>query len=199
MFSGRKLDYVKVEQGLRELDPRFHFDMLTKHGFEHPYQRIRAGVWHDSKHISSIDRGVDKSGTYVGIPEFKQWESIWGWAEILPSEQHLYDMVSMPYLEVLPSDEDYEEARRRGLKNDWPYTIVQHQGEPDKVARHIHCKAWKEKLGRVMYVGWRHTFENILLKLPHISRSALGAQFGVDMFKYPVGPPEEVMACLVEE
>lgn len=198
MFSGRKLDYNVVEQGLREIDPRFHFDVLTKHGWSHPYQAIRAGVWHEDRHISSVDRGVDKNGVYVGIPEFKQWESIFGWAEIQPSEQHLYDMVSMPYIEVFKSDEDYEEGLRRGLTNDWPYSIVHHPGETQKVVRHLHCRAWKERLGRVMYVGWRHTFENIVVKT-QVTRKILGEKFGVDMFKYPVGPPEEVMAALVEE
>jgi hypothetical protein len=53
---------------------------------------------------------------------------------------------------------------------------------------------------RVIRVGWRHTFERLLQRnLPGITRDTLAREFGVDMLKFPVGIPDEVIADLVAE
>jgi hypothetical protein len=62
------------------------------------------------------------------------------------------------------------------------------------------CRAYRKVRGRVVQLGWRHTFERIInANVPGATREAIGAKFKVDMLKFPVGAPDELIAALVEE
>ena len=53
---------------------------------------------------------------------------------------------------------------------------------------------------RCLRVGWRHTFERILgFGVPGVTREKIAGRFGVDMNKFPMGTPDELVAALVEE
>jgi hypothetical protein len=64
------------------------------------------------------------------------------------------------------------------------------------------CQAvgYTKRRDKVLVLGWRHTFERMIqADIPGVTRMAIGQSFGVDMLKYPVGAPEELVAALVEE
>jgi len=60
--------------------------------------------------------------------------------------------------------------------------------------------AYRKVRGRVIMLGWRHTFERLInANIPGITRDSLMVKFGVDLLKFPCGAPEEIRAELMEE
>jgi hypothetical protein len=71
--------------------------------------------------------------------------------------------------------------------------------EDGKLVR-ITCWRKQKMRGRILSIGWRCTFENLIRhKIPGITRESLAAKFGVDMLKCPAGTPEELASALMED
>lgn len=187
-FGGKGLSESTVKRGLRELNPDLEFDRVINWGQWHPYASTRQGVWYCGRHICSMDRGI--------IPELKTWNVEEGIEEITPMQADAADNAFCVYVQVLPSDPGYNEAVLRADRNDDNYT---RDPETQNIYRWTHFRFAKVR-GRVVRVGWRHTFEALIAAgIPGVTRDSIGAAFGVDMNRYPQGEPEEVLAALTEE
>jgi len=198
---GKTLDRVDVETGLQALNPDIHFDLGGKHGITHPYQEFRQGVLYHGRHICSMDRGIhtrQPDGTEAIlpiIPEFKQWDertykvdASWGDVD--------QENVSIDYKVVSPLIDGfkdlYEDARAGNLED---YSIRRDgtliHMRPYRIVRH---KGW------VRYVGWRHTFERIILSnIPNAGRLEIMQKFEVDMFRFPQGSQTAVYEAIWQE
>lgn len=180
------MDAAVIQRGLRELQPDLHFDFATKHGGWHPQQALRQGVFYHGIHICSMDRGI--------VPEFKQWSVVRklvpvGWEEADGED------VSMQHRLIPPGDPAFLDAALAVMRQELGY-----QYRPDGCIVQYTPVAYRKARGRVVQVGWRHTFERIIhADIPRLSRLAIGAKFEVDMLKFPVGAPHEIIAELVEE
>ena len=179
-----------MEVGLRELNRDIHFDMGTKQGQWHPYQSTRQGVFYNGNHICSMDRGL--------VPEYKQWSLSKGYVDVPRSDWdqedvHLFWEVVKPHS---PGYVDLCVETMRGQRDDYS---IRHDGH----LIHLTGKKLVAIPGKVVLVGWRHTFEKILVKkIPGVTRESIAAKFGVDMLKYPMGAggtPEEMLTALHEE
>ena len=183
---GVSLDETTIKSGLQELNSSIHFDMLTNVGQWHPHQESRQGVWYEGRHISSMDR--------LQSPEFKIWSVEQGVVEIDPVDADKYDDGHCVYVEILPTDRFYSAALEKAEKNDDRFTL-----DNGKVLKWSYFRMMKKR-GIVMRLGWRHVFEKLVrAKIPGVTRDSLALKFNVDMYKYPVGAPEEVEAALNAE
>ena len=187
---GRTLDSAVVEKGLRELNPDIHFDMGTKQGQWHPYQSTRQGVFYLGNHICSMDRGL--------IPEYKQWSVRSGLVDV-PMSEWDHDDIRLFWETVSPEEPGYVEKCIATINGKLENYSIRHDGRLIRLTGKREAKV----LGKIVWVGWRHTFEKILLRnIPGVTRSTVVAKFGVDMLKYPMGAsgtPEEMLAALHEE
>jgi len=184
---GKTLDSYAVEKGLKELNPDMHFDLAAATGQLHPFINQRQGVFYKGTHICSMDRGT--------IPEFKVWtmkdaDDRADWAEADKEDARV------KYMTILKSDpayaDLYEEAKR-GKNND-----LQIMDNGKLVRRWV--TAPRKVRDRVVMVGWRHTFERIIMaNIPHLTREAIASKFNINMWMVPTGGPEETWAMLVEE
>lgn len=188
---GRTIDSSVIQQGLRELNPGIHFDMGAKLGLEHPYQAIRQGVFYEGRHLCSMDRGL--------VPEYKQWQCAETWAPCGLSDWDKDDSVKLSWEVVSPMTPGYIDLCNEVLKGKHESYSIRNDGQ----LLHLSAKKRQIVIGRVVWVGWRHTFEKILQNdIPGVTRSSIAAKFGVDMLKYPIGSngtPEEMLASLHEE
>lgn len=184
---GQTFDAAVIEAGLRRLQPDMHFDMGPKLGMYHPWQTVRQGVYYLGRHICSMDRGR--------VPEYKVWSV--AEHEVPVSIHEADDEDCRLRYELLPHNTlGYLDIKNEALKGRVVDAVVRDDGE---VMRLRAYKIRKER-DRIVLVGWRHTFETILLhQVPLITRQNLGETFGVDMYKYPVGAPQEVFAQLHAE
>lgn len=183
---GQMLDSAIVEKGLRELCPDLNFDLGTRIGQWHPNQDSRQGVFYREKHICSMDRGM--------IPEFKIWETTKRVTEI-PWYAADTEDASISYVVIPKTMPGYQDMFEKALKNNDPEWMVK-----DGKLLKLKALGYAPIGRRCLRVGWRHTFEALLRdNVPGITRQSLGEKFKVDMLKYPVGTPEELVAALVEE
>jgi hypothetical protein len=183
---GRLLDETTVKMGLRELCPDIHFDMATNLNGWHPSQSLRQGVFWHGQHVCSMDRGM--------IPEFKQWTVITKYVPVGWEEADKED-VSISTQVIPMTSEEYRDALLHVMAKDTGY-----EWRPDGAIIRYTPMAYRKVQGRVAMVGWRHTFERIINRnLPGLTRSAIASKFGVDMLKFPVGTPQEMVAALLEE
>ena len=130
------------------------------------------------------------------IPEFK----IWSVEEFLvPIPWHAADeeMASIRY-EVIPRDSlEWPDLYFKAVRGSDPEYVLVKDGAD--VARCVPM-AMRKRPGFVIKLGWRHTFEALVrASLPGITRLSLGAKFGIDMHKFPMGAPDEVAAALHAE
>ena len=190
---GHTISQVDAERGLRELNPGFHFDMGVKLGLGesasgiHPMQDIRQGVYFQGRHVCSMDRGV--------IPEFKLWSMV---DRVVPVSLGDADMAgaSVQYSTITPDTPGYEDLYQDALANRRDDLMVRADG---KLCAIRAVRTMKVR-GRVMRVGWRHTFERIILSGIHgCGREDVAEKFKVNMYKVPVGGPLETWAAFVEE
>lgn len=187
---GHTLSYPVVEKGLQELQPGIHFDMGPRLNMEHPFMAERAGVYYDGKHICSIDRGI--------IPEYKVWTQEDGAVEIPIVDAERYDDAVVAFVEILPTSPIYQDAWDLAAKGHDNYKIDR-RADGDKLFHH-RCMRVVKVRGRVLRVGWRHTFERLVAaKIPGVTRQSLATKFGVDMNRMPVGSKEEVEAAILAE
>jgi len=184
---GHTLDAPVIERGLLELNPDIHFDLAGAIGQWHPHILYRQGVYYYGQHVTPMDRGL--------VPEFKQWDQRTFTVEVPWSEADR-DGVSITYVTILRSDPRHDDFYALATKGwDPEYAIL----DDGRLCRRK-CIGTRTLRGRVRRVGWRHTFERLLQRgIPNVTRQTLAAKFHIDMMKFPVGPPEEVMAALMEE
>ena len=185
--TGKTLDSSTIQQGLKELCPDLHFDLAAAIGQWHPSIEDRQGVYYCGKHLCSMDRGL--------VPEFKIWSVVKQPTRIEWWEADKDD-ASIQYRTLLPNDPMYEDGMRKARSGSDPQWLLLADG------RVAECYAVGQRpvKGPIVRLGWRHTFERLLQHgVTGITRQSLSAKFGVDMLKYPMGPPEEVYAALVEE
>ena len=194
MFDwGQTLSQVNVERGLRELNAGFHFDMGVKlglgetHNGIHPMQDIRQGVYFTGRHICSMDRGV--------LPEFKLWSMVDQVVPVSLSESEIGD-ASIQYATIPPDTPGYEDLYQDALAHRRDDLMIREDG---KLCRLQAARTVKVR-GRVVRVGWRHTFERIIMaQIDRAGRDEIAAKFKVNMYKMPVGGPLETWAAFVEE
>lgn len=184
---GHPIHESTIKAGLRELNPGLHFDLAAATGQLHPFIHQRQGVYFQGQHLCSMDRGM--------IPEVKQFgvRSMRVPAEWWEADK---DDVSIEWVTIRPEMPGYRDLRELADKQlDCNYALR----DDGSLMKMQPMKTIKAR-GRCITLGWRHTFEGILRHgLSGVNRMTLGAKFGVDMLKYPVGPPEEVAAALLEE
>ena len=186
MSLGKTIDSSVIEKGLLEINGDLRFDVATRQGAWHPSQKVRQGVfWHET-HIASMDRGI--------VPEFKQWSVVERVVEVDWSQADKDD-VSIQTEVVPTTSEEYVNALLHIMAKDvgWEF-------RPDGAIVKLTPVAKRKMQGRIIWLGWRHTFERIINRnLPGLTRSAIATKFGVDLMKFPVGAPHELHAALVEE
>jgi len=199
---GRVLDSAVIQTGLKDLNRDFAFDVAVNRPadygnvvqFRDPQaleaMRLnRLPVMYGDRYIVGMDRGM--------VTEFKQWsvkevvtEIDWADADkdgLMPSIQQL---------PVFPTEPDYFDLWDKALHGGDPGLAILPGG------RLVRRKAmgYTKVRGRVIRLGWRHTLERIInAQIPGATRQAIADKFSVDMMKYPVGSPEELIATLVEE
>jgi hypothetical protein len=184
---GQSLDSETIKKGLKELCSDLHFDMGTNLNHWHPMQDTRQGVFHNGRHICSMDRGM--------CPEFKVWDVETRVVPVPLSEAGRED-VRVQYAVVPVNTPGYEELHVAASKGQHENMQVREDGS---LIRLRALRAQKAR-GRVIRVGWRHTFERLILgQVPGVTREALAAKFNVDMWKFPVGGPDETYAQVMEE
>lgn len=184
--TGKVLDSAAIVTGLQELNKDLHFDLAAAIGQQHPYINDRQGVYFYGKHLCSMDRGL--------VPEYKLYS-----VTKVPVEVDWADAdkegVSIRYVQVLPTDEGYEDLEQAAKRGNDP--AVQMRGS---MVIRMAPVAMRPMRGTVIRLGWRHTFEGVLRHdIPGVTRKSVSEKFGVDMLKYPMGSPSELLAALVEE
>lgn len=192
---GKPIDFSVVEKGLRELNSSISLDVPQRRQSDWNYllsggdakaneaqRKGYSSVYYGERFLCAIDRGI--------IPEFKVWDVKEGFAEVPMSDFDKYEDARISYVEILPTYEHYSSALAKAQAHDDAYML-----RGDGKVFWYKCVRPQKVLGSVQKLGWRHTFESILRSnINGITRDSLGAKFGVDMYKYPVGPPEEVSA-----
>jgi len=186
MSFGKTIDSAVIEVGLKELNPDFNFDVATKRGSWHPRQATRQGVFLNERHICSLDRGP--------VPEFKQWSIITKLLEVGWEEADKED-VTMRFDVIKPSQPEFLDAALHVMNRDHGYEY-----RPDGSICKYTPVAYRKKRGRIILVGWRHTFGRIILaNISGCTPDTIGAKFKVDMWQFPMGSPQENYETLVEE
>jgi hypothetical protein len=183
---GKTLDSAVMVRGLKELNPDFNFDVATKMGAWHPRQATRQGVFLNERHICSMDRGI--------VPEFKQWSVITSLLEVGWEEADKED-VTIQYSVIKPSQPEFLDCALHVMNKDTGYEY-----RPDGSIMRYTPVAYRKKRGRIVLVGWRHTFGRIIAAgIPGCTPHSIGEKFGVDMWQFPMGSPQENYAALIEE
>lgn len=189
---GTPLHETVVKRGLVELNPDIHFDLAACIGQIHPMINQRQGVYVYGQHICSMDRSTPELPM---IPEYKVWTEtrhrvVAQWADANKPG------ASMRLRIIHPGEYEYRDKREIARKGIDPSLSLRDDGAVVEYTPYIEVRG----RGRVFRLGWRHTFEALLRRqVRGVTRTSLAARFGVDMLKYPVGPPDEVAAALLEE
>lgn len=176
---GHTLHYAPVVAGLRELNPAIHADMAGALNLWHPKIEKFAGLYCDGRHISAIDRKE--------IPEFKVWELVDGWQEIDPTLAASREDARSTCIEILPDAPDFWVGLGFAKTYAHGYCIEPRQRDGVNVLKRYRCFVPGKVRGPVIKVGWRHTFENIIMRdLTNLTRQSIGRKFGVDLNYVPV-------------
>ena len=75
MQLGQAMREADIKKGLQELNSGIHFDMGGKLNLPHPKQNICQGIFHNGRHLCSMDREAGGAA----IPEFAMWAQRRGW------------------------------------------------------------------------------------------------------------------------
>ena len=145
----------------------------------------RQGIYWYGRYVSGMDRGM--------VTEFKVWEEEDGIEEIPPSKEGLYDDGCCTYIEILPTDPFYNQALLKAQAKDDNFTLE----KGGQVYKWAYFRFTKVR-GRIVRVGWRHTFENVVRAgIPGVTRETVEKKFAVDLSFKPVGP--DAGAAFTEE
>jgi hypothetical protein len=196
--TGKVIDSSMIEAGLRALNTDINFDVANRLGdwsylLEQPSSlraitdASRQPVLYQDHYVAAMDRGP--------VPEFKQWSVKEVAVEVEWADADK-DEASIQYVIVNPWDANYQDLY-----------LSASFGQDDKIQiladgrlARMRAMGVRKVRDRVVRLGWRHTFEAILrYGINGVTRQSIAAQFAVDMLKFPVGAPEELVAELVEE
>jgi hypothetical protein len=165
---GRFIPEVKLKAALTGLNPGFHFDVGGNLDMPHPQMATRQGVYFNGQHICSMDRG--------NLPEYKIWMLEPGVEDVDWVDVDKYDDVQVAYMEIMPTDAEYEdavlafEAKRDGY----------HLALSGKLFHYRACRPSMTP-SYVEAVGWRHTLHRILQRqIPNVTRETLGKALGLN-------------------
>lgn len=197
---GHVIESSEIQRGLSELSPDLQFDLPLRRPSDYRFvfdpaaieecerqRKGQCGIYHLGRYICAMDRG--------SVPEFKVWEKVRAWRPIEFSDRQLYEDTRCSYRTVGAGDRGYHEALSKAERNTEGYDLL-----PDRRVRIWSAQRLADGRGRVIKLGWRHTFEGLLAaRIDGITRHRLGARFGVDMLKVPVGEIGDVVAALTEE
>jgi len=200
---GRALDCQVIQTGLRELNKDIAFDVAVNRPSEwenvlqappgalEAIRNNRLPVMFQNKYVVAMDRGM--------VPEFKQFGIVEQLVEIPWSEADSTSesvMAGIAYMQVAPHEEGYLDLMVEAMSGKRLDLSILPGGI---VCRRV-CRGIKKVRGRVIRLGWRHTFERLVYEdISGVNRKTIGDKFGIDMLKYPMGTPEELVAALVEE
>jgi hypothetical protein len=166
---GRFIPEAKLKAALLSLNPGFHFDVGGNLDMPHPQMEKRQGVWFNGNHICSMDRG--------NIPEYKIWMLEPGVEDVSWTDIDRYDDVQIAYMEILPTDPQYQEA--------WLAFEAKRDGyHLDMNGKLFHYRACRPAMtpSYIEFVGWRHTLYRILnKKIPGVTKENLCKALGLNV------------------
>lgn len=166
---GQFLAEDKLKAALKGLNPGLHFDVGGNLEFPHPQMEKRQGVWYNGRHVCSMDRG--------NIPEYKIWMLEAGMADIDWVDVDRHDDVQIAYVEIMPTDAEYETA--------WMAFEAKRDGyHLDLNGKLFHYRACRMTLqpSYIEYVGWRHTLHRIInKKIPGVTKGTLCQALGLNV------------------
>lgn len=196
---GQSLHSDKVQIGLCELNPDISFDVQIRRPDEwgnvlqfpsyEAAEAVRKAripiLWRDT-YICAMDRGI--------MPEFKQYSVKQAVVE-LPWSEADKDWTSIQYQMIHPYEDGYADLYElASLGSDPQYQLM------GGALYKMRCMGYAKVRGKVLTLGWRHTFERLIrANIAGVTRESLASKFNVDLLKYPVGSPDELIAALVEE
>jgi hypothetical protein len=184
---GKSIPSLTIEEGLRDINSDLHFDLAARIGQGHPFHAERQGVWHLGDHICSMDRG--------SVPEFKIWSMAIKPVQVGFGEADAED-AAVKYKIISPFTPGYTDMYLAAARELDETLVVRNDGSLMK----IHVTRPQQVKDRVIRVGWRHTFERLIMANIHnVTRQALAAKFNVDMFRWPTGSPIETMENIYAE
>jgi len=196
---GSALASTRMEAGLRELNSDINFDVAIRRPDDFGYalqmdsarrkaaEQGRLPVCHLDRYICSMDRGM--------VPEFKVWSVLEMQVEVEWWEADK-ETASIQYETIPINDPNYADLRSDAEHHQSNGLVIMADGRLAK----MRCLVTRKSRGRVVQVGWRFTFHNLInANIPGVTVQTVNAEFGVDMGKVPVGSPEEIYAALVEE
>jgi len=197
---GQVLDYGTVTRRLRELNPDIHFDMgeaLGLYAMQNASPAARAvrtrhaGVYYHGRHVASMDRGE--------IPEYKVWTVVEAAVEIPPVEAAQHEFAWTQWNEVFSDSPEYAAGCEKALTFSDGYAMETGKDGSPMLKKYRGYMMSKSR-GKVLKLGWRHTFERLLFEgIPGVTRQSVAEKFGVDMMKFPIGAPEELADALIAE
>lgn len=200
---GVSLSAAAIEAGLRELCPDLAFDSAVNRPGDVEYalttptpahrraiERNRQPVCYDGRYVCAMDRGQ--------IPEHKVWTVIDAEVPASLGEADQED-VTVRYETVPPFTfgyaDLYDDAKRGRLED--------YQIRPDGRLMRIWAVRIRKARGRCVTLGWRHTFERLVMAdVPGITRRSLAEKFNVDMskvFGLANGDIMDALAAMTEE
>jgi hypothetical protein len=193
---GTTISYEDIERGLRELNPQVTFDAAVRRPSDYTYvlqggdnmTEIRTGVYYNGRYICAVDRGA--------VPEFKMWNEVDGLEPVPLSEIDRHgDDTRVSFIKVKPGMSGYEAAKASAERHEDNFKLLD-----DGTVMVYECFREGKVLGKVIRVGWRHTFESLIrAAIPGVTRAAIAEKFKIDMNKFPIGTPAEVDRLLYEE
>ena len=192
---GKGLAYSTVESGLHELNPDISFDAAVRRPSEYSYvlqggdnmTEIRTGVYYLGKYVCAIDRDQ--------IPEFKLWEEEDGLEPIPMADIEKYEGTRVSFLKIRPDSPIFRECKEKADKGSDNYAF-----ETDGCVYIYEAFRETKVIGRVMMVGWRHTFERLIARgIPGVTRSDIAEKFKVNMDLVPTGGDRAELERLLYE
>ena len=195
---GKALDSSVIESGLRELNVDINFDIAVRRSdfaycMEMDPRKRRAvengrqPVCHLDRYICAMDRGM--------VPEFKVWSVREAAVQIEWADAD-QEGASIQYQNIPTADPAYVDLWHEAIGGRDPGLKIMDNGSLVRMTPYVVRKV----RGRILQVGWRYTFIKLIrANIPGVTAVSIGAKFGVDMLKYPMGAPEEVRAALMEE
>lgn len=186
---GHSLQYEAVVSGLRDLNAGIHADMGGALGMWHPHIEKMAGLYYEGRHITAIDRG--------SIPEFKVWSLVDGMQEIPPEHAARHENARLTRTEITPDAPDFFLGITKSADYSDGYAWEEAMdGSGREALYRYRCHVPGKVRGKVIKVGWRHTFERVIrANVPNLTRQAIATKFGVDLSYVPT----DMHAAFVEE
>lgn len=192
-YLGQTLQEMAVKRGLLELNPDIHFDLGNQKNIWHPYMRDRQGVFYRGRFCGAMDRHT--------LPELPIWSLTKDLVEVpesdvKPDEMAIYNTFRVQ-LQCLKCKNVWEQDHRPIGAVVCPKlcgNIAQTPQNEQFVCNSIPTGTawvWRQLRDRIMLVGWRHTFYQLLRSgVPGITKQRLELKFQIDLMPKVLDPIE---------